>query len=261
MNARPAGERGITHPGAIAVIASLLAAGAAQGQRSNMRPPRAEQSARLEYRNVPVTAHQIDRDDRRFRLATEGFPLRGGTRLVSRDRELYSIAWINSLSSGMLRDGRAFAIPPLAFRQVGPSQMRVARTIELAGGHIDRLGDVDQPSSHPEIRGYRYATSDNITGTRNYLGLWQRTGGREETLIVSFRPTSSSEPGTHRIVGQLPLRLNSLYVYLALHGVSWNLTLTSQAQVGRPIYILHYSWMPGFYQPLPETDRGAPVAR
>lgn len=216
---------------------------------------------RLEYRTVPVSATRVDRDDPRFRLAAAGFPFRGGLRLTSRDRTIYSIAWMGGYNTGMLRDGRAIVFWPGPRDDQPVAEARIARTAELAGSERGHIGGTAQASSHPELPGYRYVMSERVVGTRDYLGLWRRTRGSDETLVVNFLPASDRDQAAHRIVGRLPLRLTSLYIYQSFHDVSWELTLASEATVGRPIYILNYSWQPSYYQPLPTSDHGNAASR
>jgi hypothetical protein len=213
--------------------------------------------ASLEYRNVPFTSELIRSNDRRFMLAALEWRLLGGVRLTSRDPTLYSIAWFDgSTTSGRLRDDRVIVILPHAFGSAPVTEIRVARTPELAGGYGGRPGLREQAPSHPEIPGYRYIMSENFIAVPEYLGLWQRIRGPDETLIVCFRPTSDSRHplarghAMYRIVGRLPLRLNSLFIYVtSIHLVSWEVALTSQAAIGRPIYLLHYQWTRSPYQP------------
>lgn len=247
-----------TRFGAAAIAAALLGlcpVRAATLIASPLVAQTTQEGARLEYQNVPFAAENISADDSHFRLAGAGFPLRGGVRLISRDPTIYSISWINGLSSGMLRDGRGIVVWPGTSGHQPVTEVRIARTAELAGGATGRIGGTQQAPSHPDLAGYQYVTSERLFGAGDYLGLWRRAHGPEETLIVNFLPASGSDHGTHRVIGRLPLRLKSLYVYMALHGVSWDLVLTSEARVGRPIYILHYSWLPSYYQPLAERDR------
>jgi hypothetical protein len=241
---------------AIAFVACFLLATAGH---ESPRPvsPSAEPAPPLEYRNVPFTAELIRNDDRRFMLAALEWRLQGGVQLRSRDPTLYSIAWFDGgATTGRLRDGRAIVILPHSFGRAPVTEVRTARTPELAGGRSGRNGLTVQAPSHPEIPGYRYIMSENFFGAREYLGLWQRIRDPDDTLIVCFRPASDPRyvrppipEAMHRIVGRLPLRLNSLFVYDGLHGASWQLNFTSVARVGSPIYILHYEWTRRLDQP------------
>jgi hypothetical protein len=238
------------------IIGGCLLAAAAPAQHPTPESPPAPQ-ARLDYGNVPFTARLINNEDRRFQLATPEWRFRGGVGLTSRDPALYSISWFDGgATSGRLRDGRAIVILPYAFGSAPVTGIRVAQTPELAGGYTGRTGLSVQAPSHPHIPGYRYVMSENFFGAREYLGLWQRIRGRDETLILCFRPASDGRyrsapeiPAMHRIVGRLPLRLSSLFIYSGLHGVTWQLNFTSEARIGRPIYILHYEWMRKLNQP------------
>lgn len=238
------------------VSAVFLLAAAAQGQRptpswERPRPP-------LDYQNVPFTTHAIERNDPRFRIAPEGYRLGRGVSLVSRDRTVYSIAWINGLSSGRLRDGRGFVILPSYSAREGPREFRVARTIELASGYPDRAGEINPaPISHPAIPGYRFVIADSID-RRNFVGLWRRIRGPQETLIVVFRTPSGTDPAAHEIVGRLPLRLNSIYLHGGLH--IWYINVISEAPVGRPIYILTYGLVPARVYLNPGADPLDPPA-
>jgi hypothetical protein len=214
-------------------------------------------TAHTDYQNIAFKATPIGGSDQRFQLTAPEWRFWGGIRLTSRDPTLYSITWFDGgATSGRLRDGRAIVILPYAFGSAPVTGIRVARTPELAGGFTGRAGLSVQAPSHPDLPGYRYVMSENFFGAREYLGLWQRIRGREETLIVCFRPALDSRyrsapeiPAMHRIVGRLPLRLNSLFIYSGLHGISWQLNFTSEARIGRPIYILHYEWMRKLNQP------------
>ena len=257
----------IRHFALVVFVGCLVAAAPGYGQIPWPTPLPPEL---LDYREVPFRGELISRDDPRFRLAEAGFLLRGGVRLVSRDRALYSISWFDgSTTSGRLHDGRAIVILPHTFGNRTVESIRVARTPELAGGYTGWTGRTLEAPSHPDIPGYRYVMSENLSGSREYLGLWQRIRGPDETLIVSFRPAYDDRyrraadigQASHQIVGRLPMRLNSLFVYMTLHGLSWDLNFVSEAPVGRPIYILHYTWHPEFYRPLRETARDAPAQR
>jgi hypothetical protein len=223
----------------VVLIGCLVAAGAVGQAPTSTSAPL---PAQLEYKSVAFTARRIEPGDPRFRIAPEGFPFDGGVRLVSRDPALNSIAWINGLSSGMLRNGRAFALLPHFLARERLTEMRVARTIELAGGFPDRIGDINPlPASPPDIPGYRFVVSDSVIPP-HAVGLWQRIRGPDETLIVSFHAASRDRPAFHQVVGRLPLRLNSIYLFDGLH--TWRINVISEARVGRPIYILSYSLIP-----------------
>jgi hypothetical protein len=191
---------------------------------------------RLEYQRVRFTAAPVGCDDPRFRM-TDDCRLVGGARLVSRDRAIYAIAWINGMSSGMLCDGRGFVMLPYFLSREGIREIRVARTIELAGGYPDRYGVINPaPSWQPDIPGYRFVVADSIL-TGHAVGLWRRMQGPDETLIVAFHAPARDQPGSHTILGRLPLRLKSIY----LHGLHiWYINVISEARVGQPIYILEY---------------------
>jgi hypothetical protein len=233
---------------------------AAADDRQPPTPPVGTSSpaiAQTEYQNITFNATLVRGGDQRFQLAAPEWRFWGGVALTSRDPTLYSLIWFDGgATSGRVSDGRAIVILPYAFGSAPVTEVRVARTAELAGGLTGRPGLSIQAPSHPDIRGYRYVMSENFSGAREYLGLWQRMRGRDETLIVCFRPISDDRyrrepalPAMHRIVGRLPLRLNSLFIYSALHGVSWQLNLTSEARIGQPIYILYYEWMRELNQP------------
>jgi hypothetical protein len=124
--------------------------------------------------------------------------------------------------------------------------VRVARTAELAGQYLTTIGTGEPAGTHPSIRGYRYVTS-TLVGPGYYLGLWQKRVSPVETLIVSFH-TSGAFPYVR--MGTVPLRLNSLFISSPRHNVSWDVTFTSDASGARPLYILHYVWMPAYFRPL-----------
>jgi hypothetical protein len=235
-------------------VAACLPAANALAQSPNNRPLWPEPPARLQYRNVQFTGQYIDGGDPLFRLAAAGLTFRSGVRLMSRDPALYSIAWFDgSSSSGLLRNGQWIVMWPSLFTKPMVREIRVARTAELAGQDRGGIGGRPAPT-HPSISGYRYVSSVSLSGSRDFLGIWRREGGAAESLIVSFRLASENYRGRYCRVGRVPLRLNSLIITMPLHNVSWDVTLTSEAPVGRPIYVLHYEWMPGYYQPLPGLD-------
>jgi hypothetical protein len=237
---------------ALAIALACLATTAAKGQAMPST------AAQLEYRNVPFTAHRIDRDDPRFLVTEAGFPLVGGFSLRSRDPALYSISWYAGLMmSGSLRDGRAFVFHlPIAIGGE-EGEIRVARTAELAGGWL-LPGGRDEAPAHPEIPGYRFVMSDNVLGTSDYLGLWRRIGGgAPETLIVGFR-IRGGNPNGHFIIGRWPLFVASISVHSPAHGVSWEVDLVSEAPVGEPIFVMHYQWFPAHFLHLPGTGSEDP---
>lgn len=226
------------------------------------------EGARLEYQEVPFTAELIRNDDRRFMLAALEWRLEGGVRLTSRDPALYSIAWFDgTIGTGRLGDGREIVILPHVFGSAPLTEIRVARTAELAGGYPGRNGLTAHAPSHPDIPGYRYIMSENLFGVRGYLGLWQRIRGPDETLVVNFRPAldnrreGGSDAATYRVVGRPPLRLNSLFINWSLHNLSRDVYMTSEARLGRPIYILHYRWMHCPFHPFAECARGNAASR
>jgi hypothetical protein len=192
------------------------------------------------YQIIPFSARLVPSDDLRF--VSGGDMFLGGLQLVSRDPTLYSIAWINGFASGRLRDGRALVIGPHALGRALPNEIRVAPTIELAGGYPDRAGEINPtPANPPTIPGYRFIVSDSIL-PRHAIGLWQRIRGPDETLIVVFHDASGTEPASHTIVGRVSLRLGSIYLHGGLH--IWLVNVVSEARVGRPIYVLGYELGP-----------------
>jgi hypothetical protein len=241
--------------GAVAfAFAFGLAHATAQGQTSSRRSLWPQPPAHLEYRRVPFTGRFIDGEDRHFQVAAEGFRFRSGVRLTSRDPALYSLVWFDGGdSSGLLRNGQWLIMWPSLFSRPLLSELRVARTAELAGQGRGSMGG-SSASSQPDIPGYLYIASVNLSGSRDYLGIWRRIGRADESLIVSFRPATETYSGRYCRVGRLPVRLRSLSITMPLHNVSWDVTFAGEASVGRPIYFLHYEWMPGFYRPLPGMD-------
>jgi hypothetical protein len=243
--------------GWLTFVVGLFAA-SAHAQLPNNRPSASGPPARLHYRAVPSTVRGVDTGNPRFRMAPEGYRLNRAISLISRDRAVYSIAWINGMSSGRLRDGRGFVILPHYLARESSREFRVARTIELAGGYSDRAGEINPaPASHPAISGYGFVLADSID-RRNFVGLWRRIRGAEETLIVTFRTASGTEPAGHEIIGRLPLRLTSIYLHGGLH--IWYINVISEAPVGRPIYILSYELVPARTYLNPGTDPIDPPA-
>lgn len=207
------------------------------------------------YREVDFRGQFLHRTDSRFIIAANGLIFRSGVMLESRDPAIHNLRWFDgTLSSGLLRDGRALVLWPSLFTEPLVAEVRVAPTAELAGQEMSRFGPGRPADTHPTIRGYRYVASANLVGTGDYLGIWQRTGGSAETLVVSFRP---SDPAPYRRVGTVPLRLNSLFISSPRHNISWDVTFTSDAPAGRPLYILHYVWMPAYFRPLASSNVAA----
>jgi hypothetical protein len=214
-----------------------------------------EAAAKLRYRSISFDGQFLRRDDARFRIASRGFEFRSGVMLRSRDPALHMVRWFDgTTSSGRLANGQVIVLWPSMFTQPLVREVRVAQTSELAGADISRVGPYLPAPSHPAIPGYRYVTSVSVVGTDDFLGLWQRTDGPAETLVVSFNP---SGPLPYLRVGAVPLRLNSLIIAQPRHNVSWEVTLTSDASRRQPLYILHYQWMPAFYRPLDSRGAGA----
>lgn len=205
----------------------------------------------VSYRRVTADVRYISGDAPRYQVAADGFCLRSGLRLTSRDPAIHAIAWFDGgLSSGLLRNGEALVLFPSLFSRDPPPEVRVAAVAEQAGQEIRRPGGSRAAPSHPEIPGYRYVASDFLF-TDHYLGLWRRLGGTDETLIVMFSTSEHGNPVRQGVIGRLPLRIGSLITNSAIHGGAWEVTLTSEAPIGRPVYLLHYFWAPLEFEPLP----------
>jgi hypothetical protein len=103
------------------------------------------------------------------------------------------VHWFDgSTSSGRLTNGEVIVLWPSMFVEPLANEVRIARTAELAGAVISWVGPYLPATAHPAIPGYRYATSVSLVGTGEFLGLWQRTGGPAETLVVSFRTSGAN---------------------------------------------------------------------
>lgn len=205
----------------------------------------------VSYRRVTADIRFIPGDDSRFEVAGDGFCLRSGLRIVSRDPSVHSIAWFDGgLSSGLLRNGQAIVLFPSIFAHDPVAELRVAATAEQAGQEIRRPGGSRPAPSHPEIPGHRFIASDFLFDD-HYLGLWRRLRGADETLIVMFSTGEHGSAIRQGMVGRLPLRIGSLITNGAIHGGAWDVTLVTKAPIGRPVYLLHYLWAPLEFEPLP----------
>lgn len=218
-----------------------------------------EPPARLDYRSVSFSSRVIGCNDLNIPRTGWGFRLNGGIRLTSRDPALYSITWFHGVATtGILRDGRAIVILPHTYGPSPVTGIRVARTAELAGGYSGPLRSPIPTTAPPIIPGYRYIASDSLDSPP-YIGLWQRERGQDESLLVSFRPSTDRSLGSYQVIARFPLRLRSVLITDAHH--QWAITLTSEAQVGRPIYILHYTLSPGSPSVSLRPDPACPASR
>ena len=210
-------------------------------------PPKSPPVSRLDFSRIVVEGGALDRTDRRLRAIDRCFEFQAGLRLRSNDRRLQSLRWFDgSSSSGLLRNGQALVLWPSLFSRPLP-EVRIAETAERAGQEMSWVGPGSPPAAHPEIPGYLYVTSAQLLQGEN-IGLWRSraTGGR---LIAAF---GASRSAPARRVGEMTLRLDSLFISSPLHG-SWGITLTGASPHYGTLHILHYRWRPLRFRQRPEV--------
>jgi hypothetical protein len=196
----------------------------------------------LRFARLDAHVDRLSANDPRFKAAPSGFRLRGGVAVISSDQPLYRIRRFKGVTaSGHLSDGRAIVLWP-GVRSA--TEVRVADTAEAAGQETHSGPPPPPPAWVPTFPGYDFVVADRDVGNA-YLGLWNRSDGKPELLIVSF--DGSAHAGNRRApvkIGRLPFRGRTISLDVPLHGISWEVTITTEASPGRPVHFLHYQWFP-----------------
>lgn len=76
-----------------------------------------------------------------------------------------------------------------------------------------------------------------------YFGLWRRSDGRPGSLVAAY--IDSADAPQTVILGRSAMNFGTVAASLRLHGQGpFGFTLTSEAEVGQPLYLIHYIWAP-----------------
>lgn len=76
-----------------------------------------------------------------------------------------------------------------------------------------------------------------------YFGLWRRAGGRRGSLVAAY--VDSPDAPRTVILGRSAMNFATIAASLRMHHWGpFGFTLTSEASVGQPIYLIRYTWSP-----------------
>ncbi|HEY5105814.1 MAG TPA: hypothetical protein VII73_03460 [Caulobacteraceae bacterium] len=93
----------------------------------------------------------------------------------------------------------------------------------------------------PHIQGYRFV-NETSTPHWGWIGLWQKSSGAPETLVIVFSGRKNGNAPSIRVLAKLPLRLSIISGLPGIDSNAMTIDLASDARNGAPLRLIRLTW-------------------